>query len=103
ELVIRRAAGVFASEALAIGRMASRGRTPGEIGSATVRRGAAIVGLGLLLRVQEFLLGWPHAPWTDLFRVDVLNIIGVSIILIGLSSWGIVGRGRMLIVGCASA
>ena len=33
--------------------------------------------------MQEFLLGQPKAPWTDLLRVDILNIIGLSIVLLG--------------------
>ncbi len=47
------------------------------------RRGAEIFALGLLFRLQEFLLGQPNAPWTDLLRVDVLNIIGLSLMLLG--------------------
>ena len=57
-------------------------------------RGAQIFGFGLLFRVQEFLLGQPYAPWTDLLRVDVLNIIGVSIILMGLMC-GLAGLARI--------
>jgi Heparan-alpha-glucosaminide N-acetyltransferase, catalytic len=49
-----------------------------------VLRGAEILGLGFLLRVQEFVLGYPKSPWTDLFKVDVLNILGVSIIFMAL-------------------
>jgi hypothetical protein len=47
-------------------------------------RGAEILGLGFLLRVQEFVLGYPKSPWTDLLKVDVLNILGVSIIFMAL-------------------
>jgi len=50
-------------------------------------RGAEIWGLGMLFRLQEFLLGRPYAPWTDLLRVDILNIIGVAIVLMGLVCW----------------
>jgi hypothetical protein len=35
--------------------------------------------------LQEFLLGQPVAPWTDLLRVDVLNVIGVSLIMMGVA------------------
>jgi hypothetical protein len=49
-----------------------------------VLRGAEILGLGFLLRVQEFVLGYPKSPWTDLLKVDVLNILGVSIIFMAL-------------------
>jgi hypothetical protein len=48
------------------------------------RRGAEIVGFGLLFRLQEYLIAWGWAPWTDLFRVDVLNIIGLSMIMMAL-------------------
>jgi uncharacterized membrane protein len=47
-------------------------------------RGAEILGFGFLLRVQEFVLGYPKSPWTDLFKVDVLNILGVSILFMAL-------------------
>lgn len=57
------------------------------IAKQTILRGAEILGLGLLFRVQEWVLGQPSAPWTDLLRVDVLNIIGVSIMLMGVVSW----------------
>jgi uncharacterized membrane protein len=55
-----------------------------EIFKTALLRGAEIFGFGLLLRVQEFVLGYPKSPWTDLFRVDVLNILGVSLILMAL-------------------
>jgi uncharacterized membrane protein len=58
-----------------------------------MRHGAQIFGLALLFRAQEFLLGQPRAPWTDLLRVDVLNIIGLSLVLLGALyaaiSWGL--------------
>jgi uncharacterized membrane protein len=47
-------------------------------------RGLQILGFGFLLRSQEFVLGWPLSPWTDLFRVDVLNILGISILLMAV-------------------
>ena len=47
-------------------------------------RGGEILGLGFLLRVQEFVLGYPKSPWTDLLKVDVLNILGVSTIFMAL-------------------
>ena len=46
---------------------------------------AKIFLLGLLFRLQEFLLGQPWAPWTDLLRVDVLNVIGVSLMMMGVA------------------
>src|SRR5713226_5763224 len=53
------------SFALVTDRLRSKGITAGEIARTTIRRGAEIFGLGLLL------------------RVDVLNIIGLSMVLMG--------------------
>jgi uncharacterized membrane protein len=59
--------------------------TPGtQIFETAILRGAQILGLGFLLRLQEFVLGYPKSPWTDLLRVDVLNILGVSIMLLAV-------------------
>lgn len=70
--------------ALISGRMRKKGASANEIAMRLIRRGAEIFGLGLLFRVQEFVLGIPLAPWTDLLRVDVLNMMAVSIMLIGV-------------------
>jgi uncharacterized membrane protein len=64
-----------------------------EIARQTVLRGAEVFGLGLLFRVQEFVLGYPRAPWTDLLRVDVLNILGIAMMLMGAVCW-LAGRGE---------
>ena len=55
-----------------------------EIFRTAILRGMEILGLGFLLRLQEYVLGYPKSPWTDLFRIDVLNILGVSIILMAV-------------------
>ena len=57
---------------------------PSHAAAKVIKRGLEIWGLGLLFRVQEYLIAFPWAPWTDLLRVDVLNCIGVSLVLIGL-------------------
>jgi uncharacterized membrane protein len=72
------------SVALVIDSQLRRGTPPGEIAAAITKRGAEIFALGLLFRVQEFVLGLPGAPWTDLLRPDILNAIGLSIGLMGL-------------------
>jgi uncharacterized membrane protein len=56
---------------------------PREIPHRTIRRGGEILALGILFRLQEFLIAWGWAPWSDLFRVDILNTIGVSLMLMG--------------------
>jgi uncharacterized membrane protein len=70
--------------ALVCDRAIGEGASAGATSRAAVRRGAQIFGLALLFRLQEFALGQPAAPWTDLLRVDVLNIIAISLILLGL-------------------
>jgi len=45
-----------------------------------VKRGLEILGLAYLFRLQEYLLGGAY-DWHDLFRVDILNCIGASMIV----------------------
>jgi uncharacterized membrane protein len=73
--------------ALATDHMRRQRIATNHIARTTILRGSEIFGFGLLFRVQEFLLGQPGASWTDLLRVDVLNVIGLSIILMGAVSW----------------
>jgi uncharacterized membrane protein len=75
------------SFALVTDRMRRKGVSASEIASTTIRRGAEIFGLGLLFRLQEFVLGQPWSPWTDLLRVDILNIIGLALMLMGVACW----------------
>jgi uncharacterized membrane protein len=72
------------SFALVTDKMRRKGASANQIAATTIRRGAEIFALGLLFRVQEFVLGQPWAPWTDLLRVDILNTIGVSMMLMGV-------------------
>jgi len=73
------------SFALVTDRMRRKGISANQIAATTIRRGAEILALGLLFRVQEFALGQPWSPWTDLLRVDILNVIGVSLMLMGVA------------------
>jgi uncharacterized membrane protein len=72
------------SFALVTDKLRQKNLSSDEIAKTTILRGAEIFGLGLLFRVQEFILGQPWAPWTDLLRVDVLNTIGASMMLMGV-------------------
>jgi uncharacterized membrane protein len=73
------------SFALVTDKLRQKGVSADEIARTTIRRGGEIFLLGLLFRLQEFLLGQPSAPWTDLLRVDVLNVIGVSLMMMGVA------------------
>jgi len=75
------------SFALVTERLREKGTPPNQIARTTIRRGAEILAFGFLFRVQEFLLGYRWSPWTDLLRVDVLNIIGISMMLMGVVCW----------------
>ncbi|HEY6384391.1 MAG TPA: heparan-alpha-glucosaminide N-acetyltransferase domain-containing protein, partial [Candidatus Acidoferrum sp.] len=75
------------SFALVTERLREKGANPGEIAKTTILRGAEIFTLGLLFRVQEYALGYRWVPWTDLLRVDILNILGLSMMLMGVLCW----------------
>src|ERR1022692_617289 len=72
-----------------------------EIARVMARRGAEILAFGLLFRLQEYLIAWGWAPWSDLFRVDVLNIIGLSMILMALTCGFVLTVWKKLDDSCA--
>jgi uncharacterized membrane protein len=72
------------SFALVTDKLIRKGLTTAEITRTMARRGAEILAFGFLFRLQEFVIAWGWAPWSDLLRVDVLNIIGLSMILMAL-------------------
>jgi uncharacterized membrane protein len=72
------------SFALVMDKLIRKNLSPSEITRTMLRRGAEIFAFGLVFRLQEYLIAWGWAPWSDLLRVDVLNIIGLSMILMAL-------------------
>jgi uncharacterized membrane protein len=75
------------SFALVTEKLREKGIAAGAIARQTILRGAEIFGLGMLFRIQEYALGYKWVPWTDLLRVDVLNILGLSMMLMGVLCW----------------
>jgi uncharacterized membrane protein len=75
------------SFALVTDRLREKGTDRRVIAKQTILRGGEVFALGLLFRIQEYALAIGHAPWTDLFRVDILNILGLSMILMGVLCW----------------
>ena len=75
------------SFAVVTNKLKQKGWPPNQIARTTIRRGAEVLGLGLLFRLQEYVIAWGWAPWSDLLRVDILNMIGVSIMLMGMVCW----------------
>lgn len=75
------------SVALVTERLRQKGMARAQIARQSIGRGAEILALGLLFRLQEYALGYKWVPWTDLLRVDILNILGISIMLMGVLCW----------------
>lgn len=75
------------SVALTTEKFREKGMARNDIVRHTIVRGAEIFGLGILFRIQEYILGYKWVPWTDLLRVDVLNMLGLSIVLMGVVCW----------------
>ena len=75
------------SFALVTEKLRKKNLLPAQIARATVRRGAEVFAFGLLFRLQEYLIAWGWAPLSDLLRVDVLNTIGLSMMLMGVLCW----------------
>jgi uncharacterized membrane protein len=75
------------SSALVTEKLREKGTSRNAIAKTAILRGAEIYGLGLLFRVQEYALGHHWVPWTDLFRVDILNILGLSMMLMSVLCW----------------
>jgi uncharacterized membrane protein len=94
------------SFALVTDKLRTRSTPPRQIARSTICRGAEILGLGLLFRVQEYVVAIPWSPWTDLLRVDILNTIGLSMILMGVVCWAMLtrdaGRSRLALSGAAA-
>jgi uncharacterized membrane protein len=75
------------SFALVTEKLWKKNLPPAQIARATIRRGAEIFAFALLFRLQEYLIAWGWAPLSDLLRVDILNTIGVSMMLMGIVCW----------------
>jgi len=97
------------SFALVTERLREKGIARNSIAAQTIRRGAEIFGLGMVFRIQEYALGYRWVPWTDLLRVDILNILGISMMLMGVLCWftaaatGDVARFRSIIAAFSTA
>ncbi|MGA7376128.1 MAG: heparan-alpha-glucosaminide N-acetyltransferase domain-containing protein [Candidatus Sulfotelmatobacter sp.] len=75
------------SFALVTEKLWSKNLAPAQIAHTTIRRGAEIFAFGLLFRLQEYVVAWGWAPFSDLLRVDILNTIGLSMMLMGVLCW----------------
>jgi uncharacterized membrane protein len=60
----------------------------------TAKRGLEIVGLAYLFRLQEYTLAGFQGGWRTLFKVDILNAIGFTLLLIAAVATPRRGRPR---------
>jgi uncharacterized membrane protein len=51
---------------------------------AALRRAGYLYSLAFLFRLQLWIFGLPTSPWTDLFKVDILNCMGFAIALMSV-------------------
>lgn len=63
-----------------------QGLTPFERWKAAIRRAGYLFLLAFLFRFQLWLFAYGQSPWTDLFKVDVLNLMGLAIALLSILS-----------------
>jgi uncharacterized membrane protein len=67
------------------------------------RRGLQIVGFAYLFRLQEHLLAGFKGGWAMLFKVDILNAIGASLLLVAGVATPRRGRPQILVTVLAAA
>jgi uncharacterized membrane protein len=90
------------SVALSAGAKRRRHGDAAAASRAVMTRGAWIFLLAFLFRIQAWILGWSHDP-TSLLKVDVLNVMGPSVVAAG-ALWAIVdGRGARCALFAAAA
>ena len=82
------------SFALVVDKLRKKNLPATQIARSTILRGAEIFGFGLLFRMQEYLVAWGWAPKSDLLRVDILNTIGASMMLMGIVCWLVLAVSR---------
>jgi len=51
---------------------------------AALRRAGYLFGVAFLFRIQLWIFARPQSPWTDIFRVDILNCMGLAIAVISV-------------------
>ena len=86
------------SFALVTDKLRQKGVTPKAIARTTIRRGAEILGLGCCSGCRSTSSPGAGRRGADLLRVDILNTIGVSLMLMGVVCW-IVLRLRLCVRG----
>ena len=89
------------SVALSAGAKWRRHNDQGAAARAVMRRGLEIFGLAFLFRLQALVVSW--GSWMSLLKVDILNIMGPSIVA-AAALWGTARsvRARLLVFAIAT-
>jgi len=66
-------------------RLDRRGASAREKLAAMLRRAGYVVLLAYLFRLNNSVLGWTNHSWRMLFKVDILNCMGVSMALVAVA------------------
>jgi uncharacterized membrane protein len=74
----------------------AKGLPGGAMRGRMAKRGLQVIGLAYLFRLQEWLLSNFYGGWEALFRVDILNSIGASMLVVALVSTPRGGRRQIL-------
>jgi hypothetical protein len=48
----------------------------------SLRRAGYLLAIAVAFRIQMFVFGWPGSQWTDLFKVDVLNCMALTTVVL---------------------
>jgi uncharacterized membrane protein len=75
---------VGVSTAIVFESQLKRGVPPGQMRAQTVRRGLLVLVLAYVFRLQEHVLAGFWGGWGQVFRVDILNCIGASLLVLAL-------------------
>jgi uncharacterized membrane protein len=88
---------VGVSAAIGFEGQLARGADASKMRRRSVRRGLEILGLAYLFRLQEHVLAGFQGGWPMLWKVDILNAIGFSLLLIAVFAVPRRGRPRYLL------
>jgi uncharacterized membrane protein len=94
---------VGVSMAIGFEHQIERGVERSAIVRGAARRGLEILALAYLFRFQEYALSGFWGPVIDLFRIDILNCIGASMILVAFVAAPRAGRPQYVVALAAAA
>jgi uncharacterized membrane protein len=74
----------------------AKGLDSGTLRARLAKRGLQVLALAYLFRLQEWLLSHCYGGWEALVRIDILNAIGMSMVLVALVAAPRKGRRKIV-------